>query len=61
MEIRVIDGNPVVTTTDVRNNLSTILDRVLNKYGKAIIEQKGKPVAVLTRLEDDSDYRMEKF
>jgi len=62
MEIRVIDGNPVVTTTDVRNNLSTILSKVLKKYGSVIIEQKGVPVATIALIDkNNGTYKMERF
>lgn len=62
MEVRIIDGNAVVTTTDVRNNLSTILDKVLKKYDKVVIEQRGEPAAILLRIDKNNEtYKVERF
>lgn len=61
IEVRVIDGTPIVTTTDVRNSLSTILNKMLKKYPSIVIEQKGVPVATINVIDKDSFIKTEKF
>ena len=44
-----------VKMSEARKHLSTIVDEVLAKYSRVVIEKRGKPVAVISRPDDVKD------
>lgn len=46
------DAQKVITTTEIRRNLSAVLQRLRRSQDHAIIESSGKPVAVILSLDE---------
>ena len=44
-----------VKMSEARKHLSTIVDEVLAKYPRVVIEKRGKPVAVISPPDDVKD------
>ncbi len=44
-----------VKMSEARKHLSTIIEDVLAKYPRVVIEKRGKPVAVISRPDDVKD------
>ena len=44
-----------VKMSEARKHLSTIIEDVLVKYPRVVIEKRGKPVAVISRPDDVKD------
>lgn len=51
----------VVSATDLRRSLGTVLDEILPHYGEVQIERKGEYVATLSAPKDDAGVRTRTF
>lgn len=49
LKVRLIGENAYVRMSDARKHLSTIIEQVLAKHPRVILEKRGEPVAVITR------------
>ena len=59
LTVRVIGDNAYVRMSDARKHLSTIIEQVLEKHPRVILEKRGVPVAVLSKPESEDDLAVE--
>ncbi len=52
LSARVHDGIAYVQISEARRHFATIVDTVLPKYSKVVVEKRGEPVAVISRPDD---------
>ena len=52
LSARIHDDVAYVQISEARRHLATIIDSVLPKYPKVVVEKRGKAVAVISRPDD---------
>jgi PHD/YefM family antitoxin component YafN of YafNO toxin-antitoxin module len=48
MKVRVAGSTAYISTTDIRQNFTTVYAKILAKYDTVVIEKNGTPIAVLS-------------